>query len=69
MKVRVLCSQPQRQRDQQNDPPCRSGAKRLDTELHGISSSGGMVLGLSAAYVRSGGLPWMQGMFYGIGLR
>jgi chromate transporter len=26
-----------------------------------------MVLGLSAAYVRFGGLPWMQGMFYGIG--
>ena len=26
-----------------------------------------MVLGLSATYVRFGGLPWMQGMFYGIG--
>jgi chromate transporter len=26
-----------------------------------------MVLGLSAAYLRFGGLPWMQGMFYGIG--
>jgi len=26
-----------------------------------------MVLGLSAAYVRYGGLSWMQGMFYGIG--
>jgi chromate transporter len=26
-----------------------------------------MVLALSAAYVRFGGLPWMQGMFYGIG--
>ncbi len=26
-----------------------------------------MVLGLSAAYVRFGGLPWMQDMFYGIG--
>jgi chromate transporter len=26
-----------------------------------------MVLGLSAAYVRFGGLPWMQGLFYGIG--
>src|SRR6202166_2431343 len=26
-----------------------------------------MVLGLSAAYVRFGGLPWMQGGFYGIG--
>src|ERR1700736_6527778 len=26
-----------------------------------------MVLGLSAAYVRFGGLPWMEGMFYGIG--
>src|SRR5437588_10891114 len=26
-----------------------------------------MVLGLSAAYVRYGGLQWMQGMFYGIG--
>src|ERR1700686_1404990 len=26
-----------------------------------------MVLGLSAAYVRYGGLPWMRGMFYGIG--
>jgi chromate transporter len=26
-----------------------------------------MVLGLSAAYVRYGGLPWMQDMFYGIG--
>jgi len=26
-----------------------------------------MVLVLSAAYVRFGGLPWMQGMFYGIG--
>ena len=26
-----------------------------------------MVLGLSAAYVRFDGLPWMQGIFYGIG--
>ncbi len=26
-----------------------------------------MVLALSAAYVRFGGLPWMQGIFYGIG--
>src|SRR5213595_3134229 len=26
-----------------------------------------IVLALSAAYVRYGGLPWMQGMFYGIG--
>jgi chromate transporter len=26
-----------------------------------------MVLGLSALYVRFGGLPWMQSMFYGIG--
>jgi chromate transporter len=26
-----------------------------------------MVLGLSAAYVRFGGLPWMQACFYGIG--
>jgi len=26
-----------------------------------------MVLALAAAYVRYGGLPWMQGMFYGIG--
>ena len=26
-----------------------------------------MVLALSAAYVRFGGLAWMQGMFYGIG--
>jgi chromate transporter len=26
-----------------------------------------MVLGLSMAYVRFGGLPWMQGAFYGIG--
>ncbi len=26
-----------------------------------------MVLGLSALYVRFGGLPWMQGVFYGIG--
>jgi chromate transporter len=26
-----------------------------------------MVLALSAAYVRFGGLPWMQGVFYGIG--
>ena len=26
-----------------------------------------MVLALSAGYVRFGGLPWMQGMFYGIG--
>ena len=26
-----------------------------------------IVLGLSASYVRYGGLPWMQGMFYGIG--
>src|SRR5437899_6325508 len=26
-----------------------------------------MVLALSWAYVRFGGLPWMQGMFYGVG--
>jgi chromate transporter len=26
-----------------------------------------MVLGISVAYARFGGLPWMQGMFYGIG--
>jgi chromate transporter len=26
-----------------------------------------MVLGLAAAYVELGGLPWMQGMFYGVG--
>jgi chromate transporter len=26
-----------------------------------------MVLALSAAYVRYGGLPWMQGVFYGVG--
>ena len=26
-----------------------------------------MVLGLSALYVRFGGLPWMRGAFYGIG--
>lgn len=26
-----------------------------------------MVLGLSALYVRFGGMPWMQGVFYGIG--
>jgi chromate transporter len=26
-----------------------------------------MVLALSVAYVRHGGLAWMQGMFYGIG--
>ena len=26
-----------------------------------------MVLGLAAAYVELGGLPWMQGLFYGIG--
>lgn len=26
-----------------------------------------MVLALSAAYVRFGGLPWMQGLFYGVG--
>lgn len=26
-----------------------------------------MVLGISALYVRFGGLPWMQGVFYGIG--
>jgi len=26
-----------------------------------------MVLALSAAYVRFGGLRWMQGMFFGIG--
>src|SRR6267142_6081916 len=26
-----------------------------------------MVMGLSALYVRYGGLPWMQGAFYGIG--
>jgi chromate transporter len=32
-----------------------------------VSPSFLMVLGLSAAYVRFGGLPWMQGMFYGIG--
>jgi chromate transporter len=26
-----------------------------------------MVLALAAAYIRLGGLPWMQGAFYGIG--
>src|SRR4051812_45373832 len=26
-----------------------------------------MVLGLAAAYVELGGLPWMQGVFYGVG--
>src|SRR4029079_17126415 len=26
-----------------------------------------MVLGISALYVRYGGLPWMQGVFYGVG--
>jgi chromate transporter len=26
-----------------------------------------MVMLLSALYVRSGGLPWMQGLFYGVG--
>ena len=26
-----------------------------------------LVLALAAAYIRLGGLPWMQGMFYGIG--
>src|SRR6185436_11164915 len=26
-----------------------------------------MVLGLAAAYVALGGLPWMQGVFYGVG--
>ena len=26
-----------------------------------------MVLALSAAYVRFGGLPWMQSVFYGVG--
>ena len=32
-----------------------------------IAPSFVMVLALSAAYVRFGGLPWMQGAFYGIG--
>jgi len=32
-----------------------------------IAPSFAMVLGLSAAYVRYGGLSWMQGAFYGIG--
>src|SRR5438128_1137502 len=32
-----------------------------------IAPSFVMVLALSAAYVRYGGLPWMQGAFYGIG--
>src|SRR3954468_3238278 len=26
-----------------------------------------MVMGLAALYVRVGGLPWMQGVFYGVG--
>lgn len=26
-----------------------------------------MVIGLATAYVRFGGLPWMQAVFYGIG--
>jgi hypothetical protein len=39
MKVRVLSCQPQRQRDQQNDTRCRSGAKRLNTEFQDVSSS------------------------------
>src|SRR5438876_708642 len=32
-----------------------------------IAPSFVMVIGLAAAYVRLGGLPWMQGAFYGIG--
>jgi chromate transporter len=32
-----------------------------------VLPSFGMVIALSVAYVRYGGLPWMQGMFYGIG--
>jgi chromate transporter len=32
-----------------------------------VAPSFAMVLALSAAYVRFGGLPWMQGAFYGVG--
>jgi chromate transporter len=32
-----------------------------------VAPSFAMVLALSAAYVRYGGLPWMQGAFYGVG--
>ena len=47
---------------------CRAGA--FGATLVGfafIAPSFLMVIGLAEAYVRFGGLPWMQGVFYGIG--
>jgi chromate transporter len=47
---------------------CRAGA--FGATLVGfafIAPSFLMVIGLAAAYVRFGGLPWMQAVFYGIG--
>jgi len=44
-------------------------ARRLGATLVGLAFVGPsflMVLALSALYVRFGGLPWMQGLFYGI---
>src|SRR5690242_7373761 len=45
-------------------------ARALGATLVGLAFVGPsflMVLVLSALYVRFGGLPWMQGLFYGIG--
>src|SRR3989454_2790145 len=45
-------------------------ARRLGATLVALAFVGPsllMVLGLSELYVRFGGLPWMQGLFYGIG--
>jgi chromate transporter len=45
-------------------------AGNLGATLAGLAFVGPsllMVLALSAAYVRFGGLPWMQGVFYGVG--
>src|SRR5216110_2691393 len=48
-----------------NEGPTKASATRVALAFVGPSFL--MVLILSELYVRLGGLPWMQGLFYGIG--